>query len=154
MQQVYLRSAIPEDVDLLYEWANDVDVRANSFQTQQISYENHLQWFDLKMKDVNCHILIGMVKEESIGVIRFECSEDQGIVNYSIAAEKRGLGYGKQLVEQGLQYATHQIPMMTCIFAQVKASNTASCRIFEALGFIKNKIEDSGDYLYEKLHSC
>lgn len=154
MQQVYLRSVIPEDVDLLYEWANNADVRANSFQTQPIPYENHLQWFALKMNDSNCHIFIGMVKEESIGVLRFDCEEDKTSISYSIAPTKRGMGYGKQLVEQGLLFLTKQLPMVTGIYAQVKASNIASCRIFEALGFTKNKIEDSGDYLYEKLHSC
>ena len=37
----YLRNNCKDDIDLLFVWANDFSVRQNSFNSKQISYEEH-----------------------------------------------------------------------------------------------------------------
>ena len=49
MQQ-YLRKATIEDMDLLFQWANDPVVRKNSFSTAEISYEEHTKWYHNLLK--------------------------------------------------------------------------------------------------------
>ena len=37
-RRLQLRRAKPQDMDLLYRWANDYTVRANAFHTEKIPY--------------------------------------------------------------------------------------------------------------------
>ena len=53
MQQ-YLRKATIEDMDLLFQWANDSVVRKNSFSTAEISYEEHMKWYHNLLKREDC----------------------------------------------------------------------------------------------------
>ena len=46
-----LRKVTPQDMDLLFCWANDDTVRANAFHTEKIPYENHIQWFEKMISD-------------------------------------------------------------------------------------------------------
>ena len=41
----YLRKAQWEDMDMLFQWANDVVLRKNSFSMVPIAYEEHIAWF-------------------------------------------------------------------------------------------------------------
>ncbi len=50
---LYLRKAVEEDRDLLYEWVNDSEVRKNAFQTEKIPYDTHVAWYAKAMKDKN-----------------------------------------------------------------------------------------------------
>ena len=36
MERIFLRKATLEDAELLFSWANDMDVRRNAFQQQDI----------------------------------------------------------------------------------------------------------------------
>ena len=42
--KLYLRTADENDMDLLFQWANDPDVRKNSFHSEPISYETHKKY--------------------------------------------------------------------------------------------------------------
>ena len=56
---LHLRQAEQKDCRLLWEWANDPATRAASFSTETIPWEQHQAWFEDKMKDPNCLLLIG-----------------------------------------------------------------------------------------------
>src|SRR6266705_476142 len=43
--ELNLRRAGKSDCRLLWEWANDPGVRAASFQTAMISWDEHAEWF-------------------------------------------------------------------------------------------------------------
>lgn len=36
-ENIYLRKATPEDMKMLFDWANDEDVRRNSFNSNKIT---------------------------------------------------------------------------------------------------------------------
>lgn len=48
---LYLRKAVKEDMDLLYRWVNDSEVRKNAFHTEEIAYDIHKTWYAKAMKD-------------------------------------------------------------------------------------------------------
>ena len=52
----YLRVADWGDVDLLFSWANDKEVRKNSFSSEPICYEEHLAWFRKKYQERDSQI--------------------------------------------------------------------------------------------------
>ncbi len=47
MDKSYLRRATEEDIDLLFQWVNEVAVRGNSFATSPVSYEEKYDYFEL-----------------------------------------------------------------------------------------------------------
>lgn len=133
----YLRRATREDVDLLYEWANDPLVRFNSFSTDQITYEEHKEWYNRILSGTDCRQYIYMLEEEAIGQIRLTINEDEVEIGYSICASKRGRGYGKQLLELAMQQIREELPEVRRLTAKVKAGNIASSKTFEQTGFLK-----------------
>ena len=52
---LYLKKVEPTDVDLLYQWANDSEVRKNAFHTEPILYENHVKWFANVLADASMY---------------------------------------------------------------------------------------------------
>lgn len=49
--QAYLRKATEEDMDLLYQWANDPEVRAYSFSVSEINSGIVSEWINGVWKD-------------------------------------------------------------------------------------------------------
>lgn len=134
-EKLRLRNARESDCRLLWEWANDAQVREAAFSSAPIPWEAHQAWFAGKMKDPNCTILIA--KDDSgrkIGQFRVDWrSEQEGDIDISVAAEFRGSGNGAALIDLavGRVFAErgHQI------YAVVKIENQASQRAFEQAGF-------------------
>ena len=94
-----LRLATQEDMDLLFEWANEEEVRRNSFSTEKILYENHVKWFENILKKENCRQYIYCVEDVSVGQVRLTISGEKAEIGYSICACFRGKGYGKRMLE-------------------------------------------------------
>ena len=44
MKCVHIREAGIADAELLFAWANDMDVRRNAFSQHEISWEEHTAW--------------------------------------------------------------------------------------------------------------
>lgn len=136
----YLRKAMRQDVDLLFEWANEESVRKNSFSTEKISYEEHRKWFEnlLIREDAGQYIL--MQEEEPIGQIRIHVNGSEAEIGYSICKEKRGLGYGKELVGLLIEQVKKDFPQVKKLAAQVKPENIASQKVFLDVGFLEKAI--------------
>nr|NJM03024.1 UDP-2,4-diacetamido-2,4,6-trideoxy-beta-L-altropyranose hydrolase [Desulfobacula sp.] len=102
--KVMMRPAGFNDADLLFKWANDQEVRSSSFNSDPISWEEHLEWFSQKLRDKNSWVFIAENKiGDPIGQIRFERRDDCFKISYSLDQKFRGLGLGKNLLELGLQ---------------------------------------------------
>ena len=140
MSEVTLRQATPEDVDLVYKWANDPTVRANAFSTDPIPYDNHVAWYRGRLNNPDCHIYIGMAKENRpVGIIRVEKQSEEptvGMISYSVDAGERGKGIGTKLLSLVARklYGTELITLA----GQVKPDNTASRKAFERAGFMES----------------
>ena len=95
---IYLREATIEDRDLLFEWANDPETRRASFRMEKIGYEEHCRWFERILNDKNERQFILMNQDEPVGQVRLTLEGEDAVVSYSIAPDKRGLGYGKEII--------------------------------------------------------
>lgn len=134
---LYLREAVEEDMDLLYEWANDAEVRKNAFHTEQIPYDTHKKWFENLLKDTETlqYILVEEAKAKEIGQIRLSLNKDRAVIDYSVDKHMRKRGFGVKmvkLVEVKLQETAKNI---TFLIGQVKYENAASARVFEKCGY-------------------
>ena len=86
MKDIFLRRASLDDAELLFSWANDIDVRRNAFRQQEILWDEHVKWLKGKLQDENCRIYIGYItaetmadmthmSEKPIGQIRLDSSD-------------------------------------------------------------------------------
>ena len=57
-QELNLRKACWSDCRFLFRLRNEDEVRKNSFQTSEIPYSSHENWFAQKLQDVNTVIYI------------------------------------------------------------------------------------------------
>ena len=133
---IYLREATTEDRELLYEWANDPETRRASFHTEIIAYEEHCRWFERILNDKNELQFILMNQDEPVGQVRLTLEGEDAVVSYSIAPDKRGLGYGKEIIRLICEEA-RRYPFVRKIVARIKPLNKASMACFEKAGFIE-----------------
>lgn len=136
--ECFLRAAAYEDMELIYEWANDKEVRANSFQTRQITMEEHKAWYTNKLGSKSTVFCIMMERETPVGQIRLELDGEMAQVNYSIAKEFRGKGYGKKIVLLAEQKLRQEYPQIVKMRAEVKTENLSSGKVFERNGYVES----------------
>lgn len=136
-----LKQAKPEDVDILYQWANEEECRKNSLNTRIIEYADHIVWFQNKLNSKQCYMFLLYTQETRIGQVRIDIKDGVGTISYSIAREFRGCGYGKLIIWL-LEQKAKQIEGLQKLEGIVKYENYASEKIFEILGYTRiNKRE-------------
>jgi UDP-2,4-diacetamido-2,4,6-trideoxy-beta-L-altropyranose hydrolase len=137
-----LRPAREDDARMLWEWANDPEVRAASFSSAFIPWEAHVAWFAEKRRSDRCLILIAEDGEDiPIGQIRFDTGSDgEREVDLSIARVQRGQGLGSQLIRLGILWLSKK-KSSARIHAFVRPENQASVKAFEKAEFKRTGIE-------------
>lgn len=135
-----LRRAGTQDRGFLYSLANDVMVRAQSFNTAEIPWENHVAWFGAKVSDPNTFLYILTAQGLAVGMIRFDIRGPVATLSYALDAVGRGRKWATVLVERGLQSLAAQ--WAGDVHAAVKAENIASRLVFEKLAF---RLIETGD---------
>lgn len=134
------------DAKDVFDWRNDEMARMNSFNSDEINFEEHNNWYKNKLKDNNCRMLILKQDSEKLGMIRLDFSGENCQISYNIAPAQRGKGYGILILKLAQKYLKSL--SVTNVIAQVKKHNTPSVKIFRKLNFIE---QDKGDsYYYTK----
>lgn len=135
------RKAVAGDIKLYFDWVNDFAVREQSYHSNVINFENHRSWFESKLNDPYCMMLVFQNDEKlNVGQIRIEKeNEKEAIIGISIALEHRGKGYAKQMLKIALDYffVTNKNIL---IHAFIKENNPGSKHAFEKAGFQFDKI--------------
>src|SRR4051812_22540405 len=92
---VRLREVADSDMSLLWQWANDAEVRATAFHPEPIAWESHVTWFTARRADRTCRMhVITDAAGTPLGQLRIDFYLDHAEVHLSIAAEQRGRGVG------------------------------------------------------------
>jgi RimJ/RimL family protein N-acetyltransferase len=136
MEIAQFRKAIRSDSTLYFIWANDPLVRSQSYNSENISIEEHNKWFNDKLSDETCYLYIFQNSlDANIGQVRIQKTKpSHAVIGLSIDSAFRGKGFGTQL----LQLASEEFFSLnsdTVIHAYIKLENTSSKRIFEKAGF-------------------
>jgi spore coat polysaccharide biosynthesis protein SpsF len=127
-----LRKATESDLNLLFNWANDEDVRRNSITNHTITFDEHSAWFSKKINSADCVMFILEVEQEPAGLIRFDYNNTERVweIGYSIANNFRGKGLSKVLVKDSMELL-NKFPVV----AYVKTDNLKSQKVFAGLQF-------------------
>lgn len=134
-----LRLAEATDVWLYHWWANDPQVRQQSFNSEPIPLEQHRRWFEGRL---NSPLALLLVLEDGdglpLGQIRFErdaANETRAVVSFSLDRLARGHGLASQLLELGMAVLARCWGNSAEVEGEVRANNPASCRAFLRAGF-------------------
>ncbi|WP_377468994.1 UDP-2,4-diacetamido-2,4,6-trideoxy-beta-L-altropyranose hydrolase [Pontibacter silvestris] len=130
-----VRNAIKDDLLLLFNWANDPEVRKRSFNKTPIPFDSHSIWFEAKLQDRNTFLYVAEVNSEPAAHIRFEISDNEAIISYLISSAFRGKGLGHTVLLKGIKKLQQQLPQSLQIVGFVQKDNVASIRAFEKAGF-------------------
>ena len=131
-----VRAATAADSRLIWEWANDPVVRAQSFSPEPIPWNAHELWYDLKLGSASCLILVA--EDENgipLGQVRFDIDGDEAELDYHLGPGARGKGWGTSLVEAGVRALAEKKGILR-INARVKLDNVPSLRTLAQAGFV------------------
>ena len=123
--ELKLRSAKKEDCLLIFDWANDSEVRRNGFNSEKIKWDNHQKWYYNKIENSKTKMFILEKNNIPVGHMRFDYENNYWLLDYSIDKNYRGLGLGTTIVNYGVTKIKGEIR------AVVKAENISSCKVFE-----------------------
>lgn len=136
-QPLIYRPAQPADVQLFFDWANDPLTRQQSFNTNPISWEKHVDWFAKKIIDPNTLMLVFENQQgQPVGQVRLERLGPEIIIGISLDAAFRGQGLAHEMIRASAEAFRNQFPETNePIHAYIRPENRASIRSFEKAGF-------------------
>ncbi|MCY6370411.1 GNAT family N-acetyltransferase [Clostridium ganghwense] len=141
---IYLKKVCEEDCQLLFHWANDEQVRKNSFNNKEISYEEHIKWFNKKLKSTTCYMFILYDEKIPVGQVRIDIEDTTAIIGYSISSDFRGKGYASKMLEMLETEVKKNLLYIKKLIANVKFDNIFSRKIFKKLRYTEIL---KGDYI-------
>lgn len=148
INNVELVKASFDNSKLLYDWAMDKEVRKNSFNSDEFSYESHCKWLKKQLNNNDCDILLCKINKDFVGQTRLYYEDGIATINYSIAKEFRRKGYASLMIESVINYVLQNNEKIDTFIAEVKLENVPSIKIFEKLNFSKEK--DGNKYVFRK----
>lgn len=134
-----LRLAKQEDIELLFNWANDPVTRAFSFSTASISWEQHEKWFAAMMADINKIQYIYEYEGTAVGQVRLTIEGDAAEEGFSVVQSARGMGHGTAMLRLLYGEVQERYKGIKKLYARVKLENIASQKTFIRSGHIETK---------------
>jgi RimJ/RimL family protein N-acetyltransferase len=128
---------------MIWQWANDPEVRAVSFAPEPIAYADHVEWFETRLADIDCRMYIAEDitadgHPAPVGQVRFERQGQQAVISVSLDRQFRARGHGARII--GLACRAYLAATDTQIInAYIKADNAASLAAFKKAGFASGK---------------
>ncbi|WP_299824488.1 UDP-2,4-diacetamido-2,4,6-trideoxy-beta-L-altropyranose hydrolase [uncultured Pontibacter sp.] len=132
---IRMREATEDDLLLLFDWANDPEVRKHSFNPNPILLESHTRWLHTKLEDKQTKLYIAETDGEPAAHIRFELLNGKAVISYLISDGFRGKGLGHVVLQKGVAKLLQQTPELNLVEGLVQQENMASVRAFEKAGF-------------------
>lgn len=130
-----VRPASIADEAALLAVSNDPQVRAASFDSEQITVGEHHAWLEERLRDPGSVLFVIEDASGVVGIIRFAVERATASVSIALAPRVRGRGLAVPLLERGLSGLVAARPDVTRAVALVRADNGASRALFAAAGF-------------------
>ncbi len=136
-----LRPILIDDLDTTFLWATDKNIRKYALTSNNISFEEHRNWFVSKLSDPKCYFYIVEIDNNPIGSIRFDTLNNEAIISYLMTPSMHGRGLGKRVLHEGVK-KIFELADVHAVKGIVLKDNLASLRIFESLGYESEVIDD------------
>jgi len=130
-----LRRAGEGDCKLLWDWANDPEIRASAFSPEPIPWESHVSWFRARLADRASLFFIALNAEDvPVGQVRYHLESDRAVLSVNMDRQFRGKGYARRVLALANQ-KLFETSDAKFIDAYVKPENAPSLRAFGNAGF-------------------
>ena len=130
-----LRIADIGDCRMLFEWANDNEIRKMALSSEPIEWESHKKWIEKKLSDPNSRIYIAINDQgQPVGQIRFDIMGGGAEIDVHTKPNLRGKGIGTQIISFGTNQYFSETHVDT-IHAIIKLKNIKSLKAFKNAGF-------------------
>ena len=136
-----LRPVREDDCRLIWQWANEPELRAMSFLSEAIPWEDHVKWFRSKLADRNCIFRVAELAGQPVGQVRFDCEANRATISIGLDKAFRGRGLGSQLIRLASRELFGKTDA-TVIHAYIKPENAASVGAFTGAGFSHRRETD------------
>jgi UDP-2,4-diacetamido-2,4,6-trideoxy-beta-L-altropyranose hydrolase len=143
-EKLRLRKVNERDCEIIWKWANDPETRKASFSStnEEIPWDDHLEWFNLRINDQWCKFYVGMDAEgEPVGEARYDMKNNEAIISVVVDRQVRNMGYGTELIKLSARKIFKEAPV-DLIHAYLKQDNLPSMRAFSKAGFEEQGIEN------------
>ena len=117
---IHFKRVQEKHCDLIFTWANDAEVRKNSFNPTTIAYDTHCKWFESQIASENNAFLLVMLQNNPVGQIRVEFEENIGIINYSVDKSYRKRGFGTLILKEIPSYLAQNHKNIVVLVGKVK----------------------------------
>ena len=135
LSDLQLRRTVESDCEIFWEWANDPEARAASFNGKMISWEDHAKWFRGKLGDPEAVFYTAANTDGlPVGEIRYQIKGKRAVLSVSLGARFRGSGWGGKILAVGTE-RIFQDSEIDFIDAYVKPTNEVSLKLFASAGF-------------------
>ncbi len=152
IEKLHFRMANASDIDLYFKWTNDPLVRSNSFNRKQVSYEDHISWFQTKLNSNDCKFyLFTNDSGNPVGQVRIDKVENEIVIGISIDESFRGKSLGVEMLKTACDDYIERNPG-SVITAYIKTENIASYNIFLKAGFTNEEFVSEKGYPSYKLY--
>lgn len=132
-------------MERLYSWRNEPEVLCYTPSGKEVTRLEHERWFQLQCKKKQLMVIEALIENQKtlVGQLRYEPQQVAGEKYFKlsviIAAELRGKGLGKRVIEEGLREimkkrddgGQERIRFWAC----VHRGNIASMALFQATQF-------------------
>lgn len=130
-----VRRACFQDAELLWQWANDPSVRANSFHPEAIPLDEHIEWYKGKLTSPDTRIWLLELNEVPVAQIRYDrVRADTAEIDFSVVPDYRGRGLGARALILTSDMAYRELGVKR-LKGVVLNSNEASVRAFTKADF-------------------
>lgn len=149
--KLYFRVANSSDSELYFNWANDPVVRLNSFNQNEISFEDHNKWFSNKLNSPDCffYLFVDLISNKPVGQVRIDKSGSEVVIGISIDEHFRGKSLGIEMLTKASSDYLERFPDAT-IVAYIKIENLPSYNLFKKAGFGGEEFSDyNGSRIYK-----
>lgn len=148
-QALTIRRAVEADSRDIWQWRNDPTTKANSINSDDVSWENHCVWYQKSLQNPDRFLYIGIdPTDQKIGMCRFDISGDEAEVSINLNPAFRNQKLSEPLLISSIRqfYKSSNIVLL----ATIKHFNIASQQCFKKAGF--THISEDSEYKYYQRH--
>lgn len=141
-----LRKMTSKDLEHVLAWRNFPAVRESMFSTEEITLEEHTQWFSRACKDSKINLRVLEVNGEPVGFVNIKKISAGKIAEWSFHVSpnaKKGTGY--LLCSLALDYIFQELKMEK-LNGEVISFNKKSIALHEKLGFRQEGVQINNYY--------
>lgn len=132
---MHIKAAQIDDSKMIFEWANDLQVRRMAFSCEKIKREAHKEWFQKKLNSPYSFIYIAVKNNQPVGQIRFDVTcDNKANVDVHTGPCTRAKGLGSKIIALGTRRFFKDCTVNE-VHAVIKEENVISRRAFQKAGF-------------------